>query len=109
MSSSLRVLRRLASSSSITAARQAILSSSSSTSSSRRLVRYLGSTARHASSSGSNSQEQSIEEILPHLKRPSDEELEAEANSPDDQQEESHMKDGLAIKMATSSFAGRRR
>jgi hypothetical protein len=41
--------------------------------------------------------------------RPSDEEMAAEDAAAAAEMEESHMKDGLAIKMATSSFTGRRR
>ena len=42
------------------------------------------------------------------MQRPTDAELEAE-DAEEDEETSSHLKDGLAIKMATSSFAGRRR
>jgi hypothetical protein len=67
-------------------------------------MRSISSTTVLCQSNASSTNNESIEATLPHLQRPTDQELEEE-----EPQEESHMKDGLAIKMATSSFAGRRR
>lgn len=76
-------------------------SSSSSTHPSHRL---LLPTVRHSSTS--STREDALP--LPHMGgRPTDEEMAAEDAAAEG--EESHMKDGLAIKMATSSFTGRRR
>lgn len=64
------------------------------------------------SSSYSSSSTYKSEDVppLPHMGgRPTDEEMAAEDAAAEAEPQESHMKDGLAIKMATSSFMGRRR
>jgi len=70
------------------------------------------STRAAFSSSSSSSSTHKAEDAppLPHMGgRPTDEEMAAEDAAAEAEPQESHMKDGLAIKMATSSFTGRRR
>jgi hypothetical protein len=66
----------------------------------------LGTQARSLASAptgaGLSEVRKEVEEALPHLKPPTEAEL-------DEEPQESNFKDGLAIKMATSTFAGRRR
>lgn len=73
----------------------------------RRGLATSTSTSADAGSSSSISQQSAVEAALPHLQRPTDEEL--AAMDLEDEETSSNMKDGLAIKMATSTFAGRRR
>lgn len=64
-------------------------------------------TSTSTSTTAEGNERAAAEAALPHLQRPTDAEL--EAMDLEDEETSSNMKDGLAIKMATSSFAGRRR